>query len=153
MSAVRRGVRALVAVAALAAGCGDDSSTDAAATPAEQVPELGDRLDAVDDAVVAGDDEEARRQVEELMRVAERAGEEDTLSDTDVQQIVDAGETMLAALDGTEPPPPPVSTTAPPPDDGDGGDSGDGDDEKPEKPDTEKPEKGPKPDKGKGKGH
>lgn len=126
MSAGRRTLaRALAsgaAVLVLATGCGD------APSPAQQVPSLADRLSAVDQAVAAHDDAATLAALDDLERTARAARRTGDLDSTQVQAILDAAESVRAALPATdtpEPSPTPSetpstepstgSTTAPPP--------------------------------------
>jgi hypothetical protein len=118
-----RALAAGAAVLVLATGCGD------APSPAQQVPSLADRLSAVDQAVAAHDDAATLAALDDLERTARAARRTGDLDAAQVQAILDAAESVRAALPGTdtttEPSPTPSetpsttpstgSTPAPPP--------------------------------------
>jgi hypothetical protein len=140
----------------LAAGCGQD-------TPSEAAPELARQLAQVDRAVTTGDEAQIRERVEALVSATEAARDAGRLNDEQADRILSAADALLARLPEDAPPPkpsPPASsspTITPSPDEdedeGDEADEGDeGDNSGPGGGDSkEKPEKD-KPDKGKGKG-
>jgi outer membrane biosynthesis protein TonB len=151
---------AALAVLTLPTGCGGEES------PAEQVPALDARLDAVDAAVAAHDDAAARRAVNRLERTAMAAARSGDLDQADLDEITAAGEALYAALgdapdEATETPSPSPSPQPPATEEPE-----EDKPEKPEKPGHDKPghdkprppkhdkhehDKGPKP--GKGHGH
>ena len=121
---VGRVLAAAAAVLVLATGCGD------APSPAQQVPSLADRLSAVDQAVAAHDDAASLVALDDLERTARAARRTGDLDAAQVRAILDAAESVRAALPATdstrtEPSPTPRetpstepstgSTTAPPP--------------------------------------
>ena len=111
MIAVRRIlVPTMVALALLLGGCGTDTA------PSSAVPELAERLDAVDAAVVADDPDRIRTTARRLIATAEDAGESGELDATQVESIVAAAEGLLAELPAKiDPPEPSPTTTSPTP--------------------------------------
>ncbi|MFC6287632.1 hypothetical protein ACFP3Q_14690 [Nocardioides sp. GCM10027113] len=77
-------------------GCGGTS-------PVEAVPELSDRLAAVDAAVVAGDHATTRDAVEDLVATAEEAEAAGEIDAAQADAIVAAAEALLARLADEEP--------------------------------------------------
>lgn len=147
----RRAARALPAVALVLAlgGCGGSSSD----SPADRVPALQARLDAVDSAVAAHDYAAARTAVNRLVRTAfasERSGD---LDHADAAAIASAAQGLVAAMPRQQAPsspatsstpspsPTPEHTKAPPPP------------KPPKPPKHDKPPKGPGHDHGHGHGH
>lgn len=129
------------------AACGEETA------PADRVPELATLLDQVDEAVAAGDDDAARRSLEDLIAATEDARDSGELDDAEADRIVSAADRVLEGLPeppAEEPSPTEESPTAeeteplPSPTEEEGGD--DEEDQEKEK-DKGKPE-----DKGKGKG-
>ena len=109
MIAVRRLLLpVLLALALLLGGCGTETAPSAAA------PELADRLEAVDTAVVAQEPPRIRRAVKLLIATAEDAGESGELDADQVESIVAAAEALLAELPTEVDPPEPSSTTTSP---------------------------------------
>ena len=92
------------AVLVLATGCGD------APSPAQQVPSLADRLSAVDQAVAAHDDAATLAALDDLERTARAARRTGDLDAAQVQAILDAAESVRAALPATD-----TTTTEPSP--------------------------------------
>ena len=90
-------------VLVLASGCGD------APSPAQQVPSLADRLSAVDQAVAAHDDAATLAALDDLERTARAARRTGDLDAAQVQAILDAAESVRAALPATD------TTTTPSP--------------------------------------
>jgi len=93
---MRRRTAAAVLVLTLApalVACGGDE-----AVPSEQVPALGKHLEAVDEAIGAGDHAEARAAVKELVAEAARAQVDGELSDEQAQRIVSAARSVLENL-------------------------------------------------------
>jgi len=106
-AAGRRSVARVLAsgatVLVLASGCGD------APSPAQQVPSLADRLSAVDQAVAAHDDAATIAALDDLERTARAARRTGDLDAAQVQAILDAAESVRAALPATD------TTTTPSP--------------------------------------
>lgn len=67
-------------------------------TPLQSVPELGDRLAAVDRAVVANDPTAIRQSVAALVRTTERAVQTGRLDATEGARITDAADALLTQL-------------------------------------------------------
>lgn len=108
----RLGPALAIATLVLLAGCGD------ATAPADAVPELSDRLAAVDDAVVARDDAATRAALDDLVRVtreAEDAGELDASQADAVLAAAGRLEDLLAVPAETEPTPEESATWTPVP--------------------------------------
>lgn len=83
---------ALVAVLALAAGCGDETS------PGEAVPALSQRLERVDQAIEAGDYADARAQLDRLVAETARADVAGAISNEQADRILEAVAAVLAGL-------------------------------------------------------
>ncbi|WP_322937947.1 FIMAH domain-containing protein [Nocardioides bizhenqiangii] len=85
---------AVVAAVVLLAptGCADDPP------PSESVPALEQHLDEVDAAIEAGEPDEARRAVEDLIAEAAQARVEGDLSDEEADRIFDAAQQVLDQL-------------------------------------------------------
>ncbi len=98
-------------VVALAAGCGGDQP------PSSAVPALSDRLQRVDDAVVAQRYAEVRRSLDELRSATQEAEESGDLDPDDAERILTAADTLLAALptssDSSSPSPSPSMSPSP----------------------------------------
>lgn len=135
------------------AACGEETA------PADRVPELATLLDQVDEAVADGDDEAARRGVEELMAATEDARDQGDLDAAEADEILTAADRVLDGLPEEpveeptgEPTPaeesPPSEETQPPPPPEE---EGDGEDDKEDK-DKEEKDKTKNEDKGKGNG-
>lgn len=92
LPAVRRRLPAALLVAALLAGCGTGGG------PGESVPVLADRLEQVDAAVVAGDDDRTREAVAALVDDTEAALRAGDLSPEEADAITEAAEALLARL-------------------------------------------------------
>lgn len=108
------GIRTLAALITagallLTTGCGSGTS------PADDVPALSTALTRVDQAIAAEEHDEARDAVAELMDVATKAEETGDLDADQVDRIVSAAETLLAALPGAETPTPEPEPSAPTP--------------------------------------
>ena len=151
-----RWVSILALTAVLAAGCGQD-------TPSEAAPELARQLAQVDRAVTTGDEARIRERVESLVSATEAARDTGRLDEEQADRILSAADALLARLpDGAPPPTPsppasPSPTITPSPDEEEG-DDGEGHEEKPKheepKPKPKpKPEPKPKPDHHDPKGH
>lgn len=133
------------------AACGEETA------PADRVPELATLLDQVDEAVADGDDEAARRGVEELMAATEDARDQGDLDAAEADEILTAADRVLDGLpeEPTEEPtpaeesPPSEETQPPPPPE----EEGDGEDDKEDKEKEEKEEKDKTKDEDKGKGN
>ena len=133
----------------LATGCGSETS------PADDVPALATSLDAVDEAVVSGDDKAVRDAVAELTAVTERARDAGDLDAAAADRILAAAEALLAALGepatpteekSSEPPTPAPSMTQPSAPESSSDEDG-GDDDAPGQDDEKgKPDKPGKPD-------
>ena len=109
MSAVRRLLLPVLLVLALPlGGCGTETAPSAA------VPELADRLEAVDAAVVAQEPPRIRRAVKLLIATAEDGEESGELDAGQVESIVAAAETLLAELPAEVDQPAPSPTTSSP---------------------------------------
>jgi outer membrane biosynthesis protein TonB len=146
---VTRWVSVLALTAVLAAGCGQD-------TPSEAAPELARQLAQVDRAVTTGDVARIRERVESLVSATEAARDAGRLDDEQADRILSAADALLAQLPeevpeeapSPEPSPPasPSPTITPSPEEEEG-DEGEGHEEKPKheernpKPEKPKPEK------------
>lgn len=104
----RRGAAALLTCALLLTGCGGDPST-----PAESVPELGEKLSDIDDAVVAERYGQAQRHLDELVKVTVAARDAGDLEDAQADRVLAAAARLLAAL--PEAPTAPTPSVAPTP--------------------------------------
>lgn len=110
---VAAGPRSVVAgvavVGLLLTGCGESSSA------ADAVPELSDRLGAIDDAIVDGDYDEAAQQIDELIKVTRSSRRAGDLDAEEADDIVASASTLLSALPADEEEPEPSETTTPSP--------------------------------------
>ncbi|NYD43162.1 hypothetical protein [Nocardioides panaciterrulae] len=84
----------VLALVLAGAGCGGGS----AASPADRVPTLQSRLDAVDRAVTARDYDSARTALDRLEQAADRAERSGTLDSAVSAAIVSAADRLLTAL-------------------------------------------------------
>lgn len=75
-----------------ATGCSDEQP------PGESAPALADRLDKVDAAIEAGELEEARRAVDELVAETAQALVADDITNDEALRIIDAAREVLAEL-------------------------------------------------------
>ena len=98
MTAFSRWLAGVAAVLVLAGGCGDDATTG-------QVPEIGARLDAVDEAVANRDYDTARTAIEELERSVQDARGSGDLDRSRAEEILGAAETLRHALPDQGPAP------------------------------------------------
>lgn len=98
MTAFTRWLAGVAAVLVLAGGCGDDATTG-------QVPELGARLDAVDEAVASHDYDTARSAIEELERSVRDASRSGDLDRSRAEEILGAAETLRHTLPDQAPAP------------------------------------------------
>lgn len=96
----------------LLVGCGGSSA------PSDDVPALGDALDRVDDAIVAGRYDDARSALDELVATATAGREEGELGGGETDRILAAASELSAALPEEpveEPKEEPEPTTEPAP--------------------------------------
>lgn len=101
MRARRGAASGLLLVAALLAGCGDDT------TPAQAVPALEGQLAKVDAAVVAEDPEAIRSTANGLALLTREAGDAGTLSKGEVDRILASVAVLVEAVEEPEPAPAP----------------------------------------------
>lgn len=91
----RTGCAAALMLLTLAA-CADD------APPSQSAPALSDSLEEVDAAIEAGQLEDARRAVEELIEETAQARVDGDISDEQADQIFDAAQEVLDRLPGSD---------------------------------------------------
>jgi outer membrane biosynthesis protein TonB len=103
------GALACASAGLLLGGCGG------AGTPADEVPELGDRLAQVDDALVERRFVQARRQLRQLERTAVSARRSGDLDAAQAEPILVAAADLRAALPRRAPAEPPPADEAPAP--------------------------------------
>jgi type IV secretory pathway VirB10-like protein len=79
------------------AGCGSDEQP-----PVEAVPGLGTRLEQVDQAIEAGDDDATRAAVQALVAATARAQVADEITDDQASRIIEAARRLLRRLPGPD---------------------------------------------------
>lgn len=123
----RAGAAAAIAVLLLLPGCGDDTS------PADAVPELSERLAAVDDAVAAGDDEATRAALDDLVSVTREAEDAGELDASEAEEILAAAghleELLPEAVEPEQTPEESVTETPAPEEDDSDSEEGEDEDE------------------------
>ena len=95
-----------IGVLLFGAGCGGHP------TPADAAPELATRLERVDDAIAAGDYDQARTAVTALVMATGQAEDAGDITGDQADQILAAAAELLAQLPDTSPAEPSASDTA-----------------------------------------